>query len=168
MGGGANRRSAPRAAALAGPAATDEAALGVGAPALPLPFFSPAAVVVEVVDDEVDDDDVVDDPPTGGTGTVVTVVTGAGDVVVVVDSAGWVVVVVSAGPVVVVVSVGWPVGPVPSLGGGAIGLAVSLGSAGRSVAVPRPTSTSSTQVRPGRRRAYLPSSPRGVGGQRRL
>src|SRR5581483_4561888 len=115
-----------------------------------------------------EDDDAVDvdveegEPPTGGTGTVVTVVTGDGRVVVVVEADGCVVVVLSpVGAVdVVVEAVGEPVGLVLSAGGGATGWAVSDGSTGRSVAVPRPPSTSSTQVRPGSSRANLPSRPR--------
>src|SRR5205814_446713 len=160
-GNGTNRSSRPMRAALAGPPATEDFDLPLlsfpllSLPLLCLPFGGSVVVVVVVV---VDDELGVPTPP--GTGTVVTVVVGTGDVVVVVLASGPVVVVVPPGWVVVVDSTGWPVGPVPSDGGGAIGLAASEGSAARSVAVPRPTSTSSIQVRPGRRRAYLPSSPR--------
>src|SRR5690242_4090811 len=140
--------------ALRGPPAAEAWALP------PLPWLWRALGSVVVVEEDVVvvvDELGVPTPP--GIGTVVTVEdVGTGDVVVVV--AGWVVVVVSPGPVVLVVSVGWPVGPVPSGAGGAIGLAVSVGSAARSTASPLPISTSSIQVRPGRRRAYLPSSAR--------
>src|SRR5581483_7573984 len=146
-GNGAARSRRPRTAAPAGPVAPAALALAPSWPCRPL-VCRPLGAVVVVVEDVVDDDDGVPTPP--GTGTVVTVVdVGIGDVVVVVLASGPVVVVVLAsGPVVV--AVGWPVGPVPSGGAGATGFAWSVGSTGRSTASPRPTRTSSIQVRPGR------------------
>ena len=136
-------------AALAGPEATDAEDVEVGAADSSLPFLPwllrSLVSVVEL-------DDVLGSVSTGGTVTLV-VVTGSGASVVVVSS-GRVVVVLSDGPVVVVVVSGGD-GPVPSASGGATGFASSLASTGRSEkeALSIGGGTSSTQVRPGSRRA---------------
>ena len=140
-------------AALAGPEATDaEEDDEAGAAAFPSSFlpwlFSFLFSVVSVLDDVVGSGSIGT-----GAGRVEVVVAGI-SVVVVVSSGCVVVVVLPAGPVVVVVVSGGD-GPVPSDRGGATGFISSLASTGRSTneALSIGRGTSSTHVRPGRRRA---------------
>ena len=146
-------------AALAGPEATDEAEVEAGAAdsSLSLPFLPwlSRSLVLSVVVELDEESGLVSMGPGGTVVGGIVVVTGSGaSVVVVVSSSGCVVVVLAGGPVVVVVVSGGE-GPVPSTNGGATGLASSLASTGRSEkeALSIGGGISSTQVRPGSRRA---------------